>query len=90
MANDLGISSPTTTCRVVIRKYPIATAITEMTASGKPSRTNSGRMSAEIAGSPNQPSASEASVMPSWQADRYALTFSVMVFAFFAPRFPSS
>ena len=68
----------------------MATEIAEMTASGRPNTENSGRMSAEIAGSPNQPSASEASVIPSWHADRYALTFSVMIFAFFAPRFPSS
>ena len=51
-------------------KYPIATATAEMTASGMPKSEKSGRMSSANAGSPNQPKASDANVMPSWQAER--------------------
>ena len=37
-----------------------------------------GRISAAKAGSPSQPSVSDASVMPSWLADRYAGSWAVM------------
>ena len=35
-----------------------------------PARSSHGRISAANAGSPSQPSVSDASVMPSWLADR--------------------
>ena len=47
-------------------------------------------MRAENAGSPNQPRASDASVMPSWQADRYLFTFRAISIAALAPGLPSS
>ena len=68
----------------------MATATTEITASGRPNNTNSGRMRAENAGSPNQPKASDASVMPSWQAVRYLFTFRAISMAALAPGLPSS
>lgn len=70
MASDLGMSSPTTMCKAVMMMKPMATAMAEMAASGSPKAASAGWMSAETAGSPNQPRASDASVMPSWQADR--------------------
>src|SRR5688572_5834390 len=42
-----------------------------------------------IAGSPIQPSASEASVIPSWQADRYELRFLSKPKTRFALRLPA-
>ena len=70
MASDFGMSSPTTICSAVMMMKPMAMEMPCMAASGTLSALNSGSNSAETAGSPNQPRASEASVMPSWQADR--------------------
>ena len=68
----------------------MATEIAVTAASGRPRATKTGWKSAEIAGSPNQPSAKEASVIPNWQAERYAFTLSAICAARFAPGFPSS
>ena len=70
MAKDFGMSSPTTTCRVVTMKKPTATQMGYTVASGKPQDSSGASRTADTAGSPNQPMAREASVMPSWQADR--------------------
>ena len=43
-----------------------------------------------MAGSPIQPSASEASVIPSWQADRYELRFLRSPSRRFALRLPAA
>ena len=49
-----------------------------------------GRISSDTAGSPSHPRASEASVIPSWHAERYAFTLLATRRAAFAPLFPSS
>ena len=68
----------------------MATEMAEMAVSDMPSGASNGRTSAENAGSPSQPSANDANVMPSWQAARYAFTFEVTFLAAFAPGFPSA
>ena len=51
-------------------KKPTATQMGYTVASGKPQDSSGASRTADTAGSPNQPMAREASVMPSWQADR--------------------
>ena len=48
----------------------MAMAIDEMAVLDKPSGASTGLTKAENAGSPSQPSASDASVIPSWHAAR--------------------
>ena len=67
----------------------MAIAIEEIAVSDRPSGARTGRTNAEKAGSPNHPSANDASVMPSWHAARYAFTFSFTRFAALAPGLPS-
>ena len=64
------MSSPTTTCSVVTMKKPTATQMGYTADSGKPQARSGASSTADTAGSPSQPMAREASVMPSWQADR--------------------
>ena len=70
MASDFGMSSPTTMCNAVMMTKPMTMEMPCVAASGTLSALNSGSNRADTAGSPNQPRASEARVMPSWQADR--------------------
>ena len=57
-------------CSAVMMMKPMATEMPWVAASGTFSAVNSGSNSLDTAGSPSQPKASDASVMPSWHADR--------------------
>ena len=89
IARDLGISSPTTIWSAVTNAKPTATAMAETADSGTCIRASRGLISCDTAGSPSHPSASEARVIPSWQADRYALTLFATLSAALAPLLPS-
>ncbi len=48
----------------------VAASVCSVLSDSTPARKSQGRSTAAKAGSPSQPSDSEASVMPSWLADR--------------------
>ena len=71
MAMYFGPSSPKMMCSAEMQmKAMIAAIECEMPTLNSPSHRRCGSMSRSNAGSPTQPSASEASVTPSWVAER--------------------
>jgi hypothetical protein len=70
IAQVLGACSPTTMCRLVLIARAIANDTTWMWCSLRWKRSSSGRMTPATAGSVTAPSPSDASVTPSWHADR--------------------
>ncbi len=72
IATLLGASSPKTMCNSVMMAKATAAVIASAARTGRPSRIAAGSIRWAKAGSPIQPKASDASVMPSWVADRYS------------------
>jgi hypothetical protein len=71
IASDFGASSPTTMCRKEItQKANTKDDAVDDVGRGHADGRSSGSSRPAKAGSPTQPRPSEASVMPSWQADR--------------------
>jgi hypothetical protein len=91
MAKYFGACSPTTRCRYVTMAKAIAKESAWNAASEKlRSQPNAGSMRVATAGSPTMPKASDAPVMPTWQAERYASMFSLMWRPRRARRFPAA
>ncbi len=70
MATDLGASSPSTMCRMVMARNDTVRLTDETSFGLSVSPPRRGRMIQANAGSPIQPRARLARVMPSWVAER--------------------
>lgn len=92
MASDFGASSPNTICKNVIKKNATGTAIA-CAASGANENhipCTAPRIKWLNASSPTHHKPSDASVIPSWHAERYASRCSVIFFAIVACLLPAS
>ncbi len=90
MATDFGASSPTTTCKNVMREKAITKEISVAADSGIFNSMNKGSIIAFTVGSPSHPMPREVMVMPSWVADKYSSKCVMTRFALIAFLFPSS